>query len=206
MKLIVFDMDGVIFEKINFWMTLHKAYGTYKEGKKLTEKYLKTNYAKLVDEVVGRLWKGKDAKPYHDLIKKAKYVKGAKQLFKELHKKGYKIAVISSGPIDLALRAKKDLGIDYIHTNKLVIKNGRITGDFIWPIGSDRKQVILRRLCDENNVFYKDCIVVVHADNDIKMAKTGGFTIGFNPRGEVKKYCNVIIRKKDLKEVIKHIP
>ena len=201
MKLIVFDMDGVIFQELNFWMILHKAYGTYAEGKKLTEKYLKINYSKLVDEVVGRLWKGKDAKPYYDLIKKAKYVKGVKQLFKELHKRKYKTAIISSGPKDLALRAKKDLGIDYIYTNELVIKNNKITGDFKWPIGADRKQVILRQLCDENNVFYKDCIVVVHEDNDIKMAKIG-FAIGFNPKGDVRKYCNTAV--KDLKNILRY--
>ena len=35
------------------------------------------------------------------------------------------------------------------------------------------------------------------------MAKTAGFTIGFNPEDEeLKKYCNVIINKKDLKELI----
>ena len=204
-KLIVFDMDGVIFEDTDFWMNLHKAFGTYAEGKKLTEKYLKTDYSKLVDEVVGRLWKEKDAKPYYDLVKKAKYVSGAKELFEELHKRGYKTAVISSGPSDLALRAKYDLGIDYVHTNELVIQKGKVTGEFIWPIGADRKQVILRNLCDKNNVFYKDCIAVVHATSDIKMAKTAGFAIGFNPEKEIEKYCKVIIRKKDLREVIKYI-
>ena len=82
----------------------------------------------------------------------------------------------------------------HIYTNNLIIRNGKITGDFEWPVGADRKQTILRQLCDENNVFYKDCIVVVHEDNDIKMAKTAGFAIGFNPKGEVKKYCKVIVK------------
>jgi len=202
MKLIAFDMDGVIFQETNFWFNLHKEYGTFEEGKKLTDKYLKKNYSKLVDEVVGRLWKGKNAKSYYNLIKHAKYVKGVKELFKELKKKGYKTAIISSGPRDLALRAQKDLEIDYIYSNNLIIHNNKITGEFESPIGSDKKQVILKKLCDENNIFYKDCIVVVHEDNDIKMAKIG-FTIGFNPKGDVRKYCNVII--KDLKEVINYL-
>lgn len=202
MKLIFFDMDGVIFEETNFWMALHKAYGTYEEGKKLTDKYLLRNYAKLVDEVVGRLWKGKDAKPYYDLIKKAKYVKGIKPLIKALKKKGYKIVIVSSGPKDLALRAKKELGIDKVYTNELVIRDGKITGEFKWPIGAHRKQVVLKEICREENIFFKDCVAVVHEDNDIKMAKTAGITIGFNPKGEVRKYCNYTA--KDLKEILEY--
>ena len=104
----------------------------------------------------------------------------------------------------MALRAKRELGIDKIFTNELVIKNGKITGDFKWPIGAHRKQVVLREICDELNVFYKDCIAVVHEDNDIKIAKSAGITIGFNPKGKVKKYCNYIV--KDLKEIIKYAP
>jgi len=39
-KMIIFDLDGVIFKPVNFWMELHKELGTFEEGKKLTEKYL----------------------------------------------------------------------------------------------------------------------------------------------------------------------
>ena len=31
-KLICFDMDGVIFKDINFWMELHNKFGTLDEG------------------------------------------------------------------------------------------------------------------------------------------------------------------------------
>ena len=31
--LICFDMDGVIFEHRNFWLELHKVFGTLEEGR-----------------------------------------------------------------------------------------------------------------------------------------------------------------------------
>ena len=71
-KLVAFDMDGVIFKHFNFWLELHKISGIYEKGKELTEKYKKNNYEKLVDEVVHKLWKGKSAKPYFDLVKKSR--------------------------------------------------------------------------------------------------------------------------------------
>lgn len=205
-KLIIFDMDGVIFQHTNFWMKLHKAYGTYKEGKELTKRYVKTDYARLVDEVVGKLWKGKPAKPYYNLIRKVKYMNGAKETFNELKKLGYKTAIISSGPKDLALRAKNDCGIDYIFTNELIIRNNKIAGEFKWPVADARKQVILRQLAEKHNLDLKDVIAVVHDDNDIRMAKTAGIAIAFNPVSEeLIKYCSDVINKKDLREILKYI-
>ena len=202
-KLICFDMDGVIFECTNFWMELHKKYNTYKEGLELTKKYLKSDYAKLVGEVVKKLWKGKPESAFLALINSVNYTKGARELFNWLNSKNFKTAIISTGDKKLAERAKKELGINYIYTNKLIFKKGIIGGEFKWSIASDRKSVTLKELCKILLVDLKDCVVVGHDHADIKMARIAGFTIGFCPEDkEFKKYCNVIINKKDLKELI----
>lgn len=198
-------MDGVIFEHSNFWMELHKAYGTYEEGNELTKKYVKTDYAKLVDEVVGRLWKGKPEKIFLDLVDSAQYVPGAKEAFAELKKRGYKTAIISSGPRQLAERAQKELGVDYIYTNELVFENKKVSG-FKWPIAHARKAVILRKLCEEHFIDFKDCVVVCHDANDIKMAKTAGIAVAFCPESkELEKYCKVVIKNKDLREILEYV-
>ena len=80
-KLVCFDMDGVIFKDINFWMELHKKFGTLEQGIELTKKYLHTNYDRLVEEVVVKLWKGKDAKPYYDLVNSIEYLPGVRETF-----------------------------------------------------------------------------------------------------------------------------
>ena len=73
-KLIAFDMDGVIFKDINFWIELHKKFGTLDQGTELTKKYLHMDYDRLVEEVVVKLWKGKDTRPYYDLVKSIEYL------------------------------------------------------------------------------------------------------------------------------------
>ena len=123
MKLIAFDMDGVVFEHHNFWMELHKEYGTLEEGIELTKKYVRTDYRILVEEVIGRVWADKPAKPYFDLIAKHNYVNGARETFARIQKAKDKSMLISSGSYDLALRAQKELRVDYIFANKLVVKN-----------------------------------------------------------------------------------
>ena len=67
-------------------MELHKKLGTFEEGKKLTEKYLHSDYAKLVEEVVNKLWKGKPASAYFELINSLEYNLGVKALFEYIHK------------------------------------------------------------------------------------------------------------------------
>lgn len=209
-KLIVFDMDGIIFEHFNFWIELHKAYGTLEEGIELTKRYLKTNYQMLVNEVIGRLWKDKPTSVYFELVKKVDYAKGAKEVIAEVKKRGYKTAIISSGPSELAERAKKEIGIDYAYTNKLLIEGNKVAGSKdinYWPIGAGNKADALRELCKMHNLFLKDVIVIVHEDNDIKMAKSAGLAIAFNPTSkELEKYCNIIVKGETLKEVLPHIP
>ncbi|MBU2522781.1 MAG: HAD family phosphatase [Nanoarchaeota archaeon] len=209
-KLIVFDMDGIIFEHFNFWIELHKAYGTFEEGLKLTKEYVKTNYQKLVDEVIGRLWKGRPSSVYFELVKKVEYARGVKEVVTEVKKRGYKTAIISSGASDLAERAKKEIGIDYVYTNKLLIEGDKIAGSKdikYWPMGSGNKADALRELCKMHNLFLKDVVIVVHEENDIKMAKSAGLAIAFNPTSkELEKYCNIIVKGEILTEILPHIP
>ncbi|MCC7574528.1 hypothetical protein KO361_02960 [Candidatus Woesearchaeota archaeon] len=80
-KLVCFDMDEVIFKYMNFWMELHKKFGTLKEGTELTKQYLHSDYDKLVEEVVVKLWKGRDASPYYELVNSLEYLPGVKEAF-----------------------------------------------------------------------------------------------------------------------------
>ena len=74
-----------------------------------------------------------------------------------------------------------------------------------WPVRDGSKKDPLKEICRLNNSDIKDSIVVVHEDNDIEMAKEAGFVIGFNPCEELVPYCNVTIKNKDLKEILKYI-
>lgn len=204
MKLIIFDLDGVIFDHLNFWDEVVKVYQTEKESKILVKKYLKTNYQKLVEEVT-KLWLGKPKQSYLEAVKKIRYMPGAKETLKEIKNLGYKTAIISSSPKELVLRAKRELNIDYAFYNEMIFQNNKFIG-FNQHVGDQGKQKFLKQLCHQLNLDYKDAVVIGHDQNDIKMARVAGFTIGFNPIDkEFEKYCNVIIKKKNLKEILKYL-
>lgn len=208
-KLICFDMDGVIFKDVNFWMELHKKFKTLERGMELTKKYLHADYNRLVEEVVVKLWKGKDAKPYYELVNSIKYLPGVKETFAHIKKRGYLIAIISSSSSDVARRVQKDYGVNYIFANELVIRNGKVAGKFIWPIGAgkEKKAHIIRDLCSDLGISAKEVIYVGDSDTDIEAFKEVGLSIAFNPSSEeLRKVAKHTVNSHNLADVIKYIP
>ena len=200
-------MDGVIFEHKNFWLELHRVLGTLEEGTKLTHQYLHSDYAKLVEEVVFKLWKGKDAAPYYQLINTINYLPGVAEVFQEIKRKDYLTAIISSGPIDLARRAQHELGVDFIYANELVIQEGKISGEFIWPVGGKEKKVqIVHHLCQDLGLNHKDLIFVGDSEIDMEAFQAVGKSIAFNSHStKLNKVATHLVKDYDLKKILPFI-
>lgn len=206
-KLIIFDMDGVIFKHDNFWMQLHESLGTLHPGIELTEKYLKTDVKRLADEVIGKLWKDKPAEPYFTLIKNAKYNGGVKETIKKLHELKIKTCILTSGPIHLAKRAQKEIGIDFIYGNELIIKNNKLTGEYNWlSLEYGHKGDSIKKICKEHNIDILETIVVGDNEQDIYKFRVAGRSIAFNAKKkEVKDAADFIVEGNDLREVLKFL-
>ncbi|HZX12756.1 MAG TPA: HAD family phosphatase [Candidatus Nanoarchaeia archaeon] len=208
-KLICFDMDGVLFQDINFWLELHKKFGTLEQGKVLTEKYLHSDYERLIEEVVVKLWKGRDATPYFELVNSLKYVEGVPKVLGAIKRKGLITAIISASAIDAARRVQRDYGIDHIFANELVIRNGRVSGEFVWPIGAgkERKAEIIRDLCKDLDISASEVIYIGDSDTNIEAFKEVGLSIAFNCASEeLKRVATHVVEGKNLEEVLKHLP
>ncbi len=199
-------MDGVILENQYFWMEAHKVFGTYEQGKVLTEKYLHSDYDRLVEEVVVKLWKGKEAKPYYDLVNKSvKYLPGVKEVFKFIKEQGWITAIITGNSIDVARKVQHDLGIDHIYGNELVIKDGKVAGEFLWPIGEglDKKPEIVKHLCEDLDIDPKEVTYIGDDKNDLKCFQLVGKSIAFNCKlEELKKEATHVVDSKDLSDIL----
>lgn len=198
-------MDGVIFLDVNFWLRLHKKFGTFKEGKELTEKYLYTDYDRLVREVVGRLWKDKDAEPYYALIKSLKYLPGVGKTFKFVKKLGLLTAIISASSIEAARRVQHDYGVDYLFANELVIKDNKVSGEFLWPIAHarEKKAEIIRHLCNSLDILPEEVIYIGDSRDDVEAFKEVGLSIAFNSKSlELKEAASHIIDNNNLTKII----
>jgi phosphoserine phosphatase len=210
-KLVCMDLDGVLVVPNNFWMELHKAYGTLDEGTELTKQYLTTDYARLVDEVVGRLWKGKDAAPYFELAASVPYMKGIKEYFAALDKlkgtNGERLprAIITGGCYEIGERVAKDFGVEFIFANQLMTKDGKTTGEFQWPVGVGgyTKQQIIEQLCDDFEILPQNVLYIGDSDSDIEAFRTVGVSIAFNcVSRELRKVATHVVESNDLRDLI----
>mgnify|MGYP001608676915 CR=1 FL=1 len=194
MKLVLFELEGCIFDVEDFWMELHKVYGTMREGRILTQRYQKTNNARLVDLVINGLWKKKNAMYLYHLIDQIKYVDLVKENFPKIKEAGFKTAIITDAPSELAQKAKKELEVDFVLNNIIRINNGRLSGEYVWTVSPDNKLEHLSEICLKEGISLSDVIFVGKKNSDIKLANSAGFSIAFRCSDqELKSACSKVI-------------
>ena len=128
-----------------------------------------------------------------------------KEFFEYIHKNNFRTAVISSSSYDVVLRAKNELGIDYIFSNALVIKDDKISGDFLWPIGAgnESKAIVMKKLCSDINIETKDVVFIGDSITDLHAVWEAGYSIAFNSKSdELKKNTSVVVDSNDARDLI----
>jgi phosphoserine phosphatase len=202
-RLVIFDMDGVIFKGDNFWLDLHGKYGTVSEGLSLANDYLDRNYDQLVRKVVGQLWIGKDASIYKEMIRSRRYQPGIRAVFNFIRKNRIKSAIISSGPYDLAKRAKIALGIDEIYANRLIIEKGRISGKMEVMVKNEEKASIGIKLAEKMGIGLEQVAFIGDGDNDIDLATRVGLPIVYNSKVKtLHRVCKYNLHYGELKKLV----
>jgi len=127
-KLVVFDMDGVLTDIYSSWKYVHDFFNTSNE---------KSVYAYLKGEIDDMEFIRRDAalwKQNGRALKKEKLVEilsdvslmhGAKECISYLKKRNVKTAIVSAGLNVLAEKVGSELGIDYVYSNGInVDENG----------------------------------------------------------------------------------
>lgn len=224
-KLIFFDMEGVIFESgiieerkdvaASVWTALGNSLGKEcrkkeDEGKIMWAEGKFNNYIEWCEWTLKLFQKHNlTMKHFYDVINKVKYIDGAKETFKELKKKGYKTVIISGGLKNLANRAIRDLDIDTTFaaveyffddkTEKLVSWN-------ILPTDYEGKIDFLRLMMREYKLHPQECAFIGDGVNDIPLAKEVGLSVAFNARKELQEVATYSInqKRKNLKAILKY--
>jgi len=202
-KLVAFDLDGVLVESDSSWQALHDAFGVNNEEN--LQKYLRgeIDYEEFMRSDI-RLWGDASREEIKTILDQVRLMKGAKETIDELKKAGYKTAIISSGISLLADRIKNQLGIDYSYANKLLFDGkGRLTGEAEESVTLSNKDSILKRLAAVEGIKPSECAVVGDSRFDVPMFKDAGFSIAFNPKDQlVREAAYSVIERKGLREIL----
>lgn len=202
-ELVIFDMDGVVFEGNNFWLELHRAYGTAKEGEALATEYLNADYDLLAREVAGRLWKGLPAGPYEALVNERKYEPGIGEVFSHLRDRKTPTAIVSSGPRQLAERAQTDWDVDEIRANFVELRDGYVTGvtDISVPDG-DKVRVGLDVMA-QFGVTPSHVAYIGDSDSDLGLVSLVGLGIAYNSTSpSLVESADYVLKRGELHDLI----
>lgn len=209
-RLIIFDMDGVILDVPSSWIALWSELKLLKERQKTKERYDRgeISYKEWVDIAMDLYRKkGLTEERFNEIVYSTRLMPGAKETVAELKKRGYKTAIISDGVKQFGSYLKKILGVDYVAIpNILLFKDGKLSGATVKGWGGSKTK-IFSIMCEGLKINKNECAMVGHDWNDVEIFKEVGLSIAFCPAtAEVESAAKIVIRKKDLRELLKHFP
>jgi phosphoserine phosphatase len=198
--LAIFDVEGVLLdaeflpilaEKINkqdeIWSITRQGI----EGKINWENGLKKRI---------ELLRGIDYQTCKEVSDSLKIMTGAKEACRALKAAGWKIMAVSGGFTIMTDRLKEELDLDYVFSNKLLFKDGKLDGVTI-EVDSDKAKSAIIKI-NEWKEKKENIVVVVDGANDIKLFDICGLGVAFRAQDMVKELATVTLEEKDLSKLI----
>ena len=127
-----------------------------------------------------RVWRGKSAEPLLRLVKQRPYVEGIAEVMAQLKAWSMRTAIVSTGPWQLAERARCELGIDLILANRLDIEGGRIVGTVEIMVDENRKDQAAKQVMAAFNAAPARTAVIGDSPSDARMAELAGLAIAYD--------------------------
>lgn len=213
-KLICFDVDGTLIDNVEFsWVLMHDFFGTNNERREdARDKFFnkEISYEEWAKHDI-EMWKenGANKESLQLAMKQIKLMEGATDTIYELKKKGIKLAIISGSFnifLEYLLPEYNDL-FDDVYINKLIFDDeGEIIDLNITSYDMGKKANALLEIAKREGLKLDECVFVGDHHNDVDVVREAGLGIAFNCKSdELRKVSNVVIEKKDLREVLKHV-
>jgi phosphoserine phosphatase/dolichol kinase len=186
-RLVVFDIEGVLIPKNRYLLfEISRKVGFLGFIKILTLGFLYEIGLLPLESALKRIFfmlKGLNAEEFLVLHKRMPLMPGTEQVFKQLNRKGYRTALISSGlPTEVVEDLATRLHANYAYGLELGIADDRLTG----AIGGDvikqgGKAIVLQKILDAEGLTPQDCIMVADDRNNLPMFPLCKQRIGYNP-------------------------
>lgn len=213
-KLVCFDVDGTLIDNVTFsWQIFHDYFQTDKHRREDAKRKFfsgEITYLQWAEHDIN-LWKEKNAKrdDFFKAMSHLRLMEGAIETLNELRKNGLKLAVIS-GSLNVILEKfipNYNEFFDDVFISRIYFdENGFISRVEATEFDRDAKALALKKIAKREGMRLKECVFVGDYLNDLKIIQEAGLGIAFNcSHDELKKAADIVVEKKDLREILKFI-
>ena len=198
--LAIFDVEGVLYDA-EYLPILAEKINKEQEIWDITKKGIQglINWEEGLKKRV-ELLKGISFETCVEVADSLPIMRGAKEACKTLKQAGWKILAVSGGFTIMTDRLVKELNLDYVFSNELIFKNGKLDGVEI-HVDSDKAKSAKIKI-DEWNEKKNDTTVIVDGANDIKLFDICGLGIAYRAQDIVKDLATTSLEEKDLSKII----
>ena len=198
--LVIFDVEGVLFDA-EYLPILAEKINKEKEIWEITKKGIQgeINWEEGLKTRINLL-KGLDLAICQDVANSLPIMTGARETCRALKAAGWRLMAISGGFTIMTDRLKKELDLDYIYSNELLFKNGKLDGVKI-NVDSDKAKSARIKI-EEWGEKKEDIVVAVDGANDVKLFDICGLGIAYRAQDIVKDLATVTLEEKNLTKII----
>ncbi len=202
-RLVAFDMDSTLIDA-EVIDELARIHGVGAEVAAITERAMRGELV-FRDSFRARaaLLKGLPESALRQVAESVKLNDGAHRLIRALKLFGYKTAILSGGFQYVGEHLKRRLGIDYVHANRLVVRDGIMTGEVDGPIvDAERKAELLLEIARKEGISLQQTIAIGDGANDLPMLSAAGLGIAYHAKPVVKESASHAISNFGLDSVL----
>ena len=198
--LVIFDVEGVLFDA-EYLPILAEKINKEKEIWEITKKGIQgeINWEEGLKTRINLL-KGLDLAICQEVANSLPIMTGARETCRALKAAGWRLMAISGGFTIITDRLKKELDLDYIYSNELLFKNGKLDGVKI-NVDSDKAKSARIKI-EEWGEKKEDIVVAVDGANDVKLFDICGLGIAYRAQDLVKDLATVTLEEKNLVKII----
>lgn len=201
--LAIFDVEGVLFDA-EYLPILAEKINKEKEIWEITRKGIQgvINWEEGLRTRVDAL-RGLSYETCKQVADDLPIMTGAKETCRVLKAAGWKILAVSGGFTIMTDRLKEELGLDYVYSNELIFKDGKLDGVDI-HVTSDKAKSARIKIAEWEEK-HENIVVTVDGANDLTLFDICGLGVAFRAQDVVKEKADVIIEEKNLTHLVELI-
>ena len=199
-RIAAFDMDSTLIN-IECIDEIAEAAGRKAEVAAITEAAMRGEISDFKDSLRRRLalLQGVPESALEAVLKeRLQFNPGARELCAALKTAGLKLLLVSGGFSYFTRYVVQELGIDFVRSNELEIKDGRLTGGLIPQAWGDicdgeEKRRMLLQCCDAIGAQPRQAIAVGDGANDLLMLGASGLSVAYHAKPRLREQAMVAI-------------